>query len=251
MICEEERQYVLSTGQSWTTLEKMRSSNEFYNEIVSKEEGVYAITTKPSFGIGQTAYLVKGKTFNILWDCITYIDGETIKSVRELGGIDTIALSHPHYYSSQVEWAEIFDAPIYIHEDDEKWVTRPSEKIIYWSGEVLKLSDDIFVYRLGGHFKGGAVMNWESGNKGKGILFTGDIIHIVADYGWVTFMYSYPNMIPLPANTVQEMAEKVNEINFDRIYGAFDKSINENAHESVQKSAERYIQALKGTLFRT
>lgn len=64
-------------------------------------------------------------------------------------------------------------------------------------------------------------------------------------------MYSYPNMIPLPANTVQEMAEKVNEINFDRIYGAFDKSINENAHESVQKSAERYIQALKGTLFRT
>ncbi len=33
----------------------------------------------------------------------------------------------------------------------------------------------------------------------KGILLTGDIIQVVADERWVSFMYSYPNLIPLPA----------------------------------------------------
>lgn len=251
IICEDERQYVSPKGHTWTTLDALQSSNEYTNKIENKEEGVYSITTKPAFAIGQTAYLVQGNNFNMLWDCITYIDDKTIKTINELGGIDAIALSHPHYYSSQVEWAETFDAPIYIHEDDKKWVTRPSEKIIYWSGDVLKLSDEFYLYRLGGHFKGGAVLNWTNGNNEKGILFSGDIIHSVAADGWVTFMYSYPNMIPLPAHTVQEMARKVEKIKFDRIYVAFNNSIKENAKEIVRKSAKRYVQAIEGELFDT
>lgn len=67
----------------------------------------------------------------------------------------------------------------------------------------------------------------------------------------LTFMYSYPNMIPLPARTVQEMARKVEQIKFDRIYVAFNNSINDNAKEIVRKSAKRYVQAIEGELFDT
>ncbi len=186
-----------------------------------------------------------------MWDCITYLDPQTIQQITELGGIQAIALSHPHYYSTQVEWAEIFDVPIFIHEDDKEWVMRPSEKIIFWSGESLELHKGIVLHRLGGHFKGGAVLEWQEGNNQKGVLLTGDIIQVVADRQWVSFMYSYPNLIPLPASKVHDIAETVKELKFDRIYNAFHRVVKENANLAVQKSAERYIQALNGTLFTT
>jgi hypothetical protein len=251
IICNEERQYVKASGQAWTTLHEMRASGEYSNQWEKEELGLHSITTLPSFGIGQTAYLVQVNSVNLLWDCITYLDEETIARVKELGGLHAIALSHPHYYSTQVEWAEVFDVPIYIHEDDKQWVTRSSDKIVFWSGESLPLANDLTMYRLGGHFKGGAVLHWSQGNDGKGILLTGDIIQVVQDESWVSFMYSFPNLIPLPARKVQQMADVVSGVKFDRLYNAFHRIVRENASHAVQASAERYIKALEGTLFDT
>lgn len=251
MICEEERQYVNPNGQDWTTLEKLIESQQYKNNILLEEKNLYSITTAPSFGIGQTAYLIKGNDFNVLWDCITYLDEKTIEEIHQMGGINAIALSHPHYYSAQIEWARAFDVPIYIHEDDQEWIVNPSDHIILWSGEKLVLHEGMTIYRLGGHFKGGAVLHWEDGNEGNGVLLTGDIIQVVADRMWVSFMYSYPNLIPLPAKTVREMAEKVKPLSFNRIYNAFHKIVKEDANQSVQLSANRYIRAVQGELFQT
>ncbi|MDQ0484546.1 MBL fold metallo-hydrolase [Guptibacillus hwajinpoensis] len=250
-ICREERQYVNPEGQEWTTLEKMQEGKQFQNQVIEEERGLYSITTAPSFGIGQTAYIVQQGGFNLMWDCISYLDSQTINRIMDLGGLHAIALSHPHYYSTQVEWAEAFNVPIYIHEDDQQWVMRNSEFIHFWSGETLELASGLTIYRLGGHFKGGAVLHSESGNDGRGLLLTGDIIQVVADQEWVSFMYSYPNLIPLPANKVKEMADKVKPLKFNGIYNAFHKKVVTQADRAVQKSAERYIKALKGQLFHT
>ncbi|WP_270180722.1 MBL fold metallo-hydrolase [Alkalihalobacillus sp. CinArs1] len=247
-ICKEERQYVNPNGQEWTTLEAMRNS-EYHNKITYEKPGLFSITTVPSFAIGQTAYLIQENGRNILWDCISYLDQETIDEINELGGIDAIALSHPHYYSSQVEWAEAFDVPIYIHEDDQQWVMRESERIIYWSGEELELTPTVKVHRLGGHFRGGAVLHWTG--KDGGTLLTGDIIQVVADQEWVSFMYSYPNLIPLPGAKVREMAERVRSLAFKQIFNAFHKRVENDADRAVQRSADRYIMALQGELFDT
>jgi len=251
LICNEERQYVNPLGQSWTTLEAMQQGNSFKNEILQEEENLYSITTNPEFAIGQTAFLIQNQGFNMLWDCITYLDEKTIEKIDNLGGIQAIALSHPHYYSTQVEWAETFNAPIYIHEDDKEWIVRQSDKIKFWSGESLELTNGITLYRLGGHFKGGAVLHWKNRDNNKGILFTGDIMQVAADRQWVSFMYSYPNFIPLPASKVREMADKVKDLSFNRIYNAFNRVVMENAEQAVQKSADRYIKAIEGTLFNT
>ncbi|WP_257348689.1 MBL fold metallo-hydrolase [Pseudalkalibacillus decolorationis] len=250
-ICKEERQYVNPLGQDWTTLEVMQANSDFKNEIIQEEENLFSITTTPSFGIGQTAYLIRENGSNVLWDCITYLDQETIRKINELGGIDAIALSHPHYYSAQVKWAETFDAPIYIHRDDQEWVMEPSDRIEFWSDEQLEFTRGLTLHRLGGHFKGGAVLHWPNGNSGRGILITGDIIQVVADSEWVSFMYSYPNQIPLPAKKVADIAARVKDLKFHRIYNAFHKTVKTNANEAVQRSAKRYISALQGTLFKT
>lgn len=250
-ICNEERQYVNPGGQSWTTLDKMIEEGNWINTIHAEEEGLYSLHTTPDFAIAQTAYLVKAEGFNLLWDCVSYLDPATIVDIKALGGINAIALSHPHYYSTQVEWAEAFDAKIYIHEDDRRWVPRESERIVFWSGRALELQKDLVIHRIGGHFKGAAIAEWRKGANGKGVVLAGDIIRVVADRKWVTFMYSYPNFIPLPSKKVQAIAKHMASMHFNRIYDAFHRIIPDSADQAVQASAKRYIAALHGDLFDT
>ena len=56
----------------------------------------------PAFGIGQRALLVRTREGNILWDCVSLIDSDTVALIKALGGIYAIAISHPHYYTSMV-----------------------------------------------------------------------------------------------------------------------------------------------------
>jgi hypothetical protein len=97
-ICLDERQYVGSDGQQWTTLDAMRRG-DWKNVIREQEPNLIGIGTEPKFAIGERALLVRAPGGNILWDCISFLDAATIEAVRKLGGISAIAISHPHYYS--------------------------------------------------------------------------------------------------------------------------------------------------------
>lgn len=246
-ICNDQRQYIGPNGQQWTTLAEMKAKS-FHNELKQYEPHIMGISTQPKFAIGQRALLIRTKGGNVLWDCLSLLDEETITAISELGGLKAIAISHPHYYSSHVEWAERFGAPVYLHEADRQWVMRPSKHVIFWQGETQQIADDITLIRLGGHFPGGTVLHWANGADGKGILMTGDIIQVVADHRWVSFMYSYPNLIPLPAYEVARIRDTINPYRYERLYGAFAPYIvQQDAHEAVVRSANRYISALEGT----
>jgi len=133
-----------------------------------------------------------------------------------------------------------------LHENDRQWVMRPSERIRFWSGDTHKLADGMTLIRLGGHFPGGTVLHWEEGADGKGALLSGDIIQVVSDRRWVSFMYSYPNLIPLPASEVQRIRDMIEPYQFERLYGAwFEREVKHDAHEAVMRSADRYIRALE------
>jgi len=242
-ICLDERQYVGIDGQEWTTMPELRRDHR--NRIEELEPGLVGIGTEPSFAIGQRALLVGG----LLWDCITLLDDATADAVERAGGIHTIAISHPHYYSAMVEWAERFDARILLHEADREWVARPSERIELWSGERRRISDELQLLRLGGHFEGGTVCLWSEGADGKGALLAGDIVQVVSDRDWVSFMYSYPNLIPLPAEEIERMRAILETLELDRVYGAWwDRVVSEGAKAKVLRSAERYLAALAGTV---
>ena len=62
-------------------------------------------------------------------------------------------------------------------------------------------------------------------------------------------MYSYPNLIPLPAREVQRMRDRIEPLRFERLYGAwFERIVTHDAHEAVLRSADRYIRALQNVL---
>jgi hypothetical protein len=247
-ICLDPRQYVGHNGQQWTTQAQMQAEG-FHNIFKEHEPGLIGIGTEPKFAIGQRALLVKTPGGNILWDCISLLDEQTAQEIERLGGIQAISISHPHYYTSMVDWAEHFDAPIYLHQLDRQWVMRSSERIQFWSGNQLKLIDDIIVVRLGGHFPGSTVLHWPAGTGGQGTLLTGDTISVAADRKWTSFMYSYPNLIPLPASEIRHIRDTVEPYRFERLYSAwFETIVESDARASVLRSADRYILALEGIL---
>ncbi|MEM9152819.1 MAG: hypothetical protein AAGB19_20520 [Cyanobacteria bacterium P01_F01_bin.3] len=92
---------------------------------------------------------------------------------------------------------------------------RPDPSIEFWQGETLSLNEDVTLIKAGGHFDGGTVCHWASGTGGLGTLLTGDVIQVVADKRWVSFMYSYPNYIPLSAAKVQHILATVAPYKFD------------------------------------
>ncbi len=240
-ICEDERQYVGWEGQRWTTLEELRRTHR--NEI-RDDFGLTGIGTEPSFAIGQRALLVRGSGGNLLWDCVTLLDSETVRRVRELGGLRAIAISHPHYYAAMVEWARAFDCPIHLHSADREWVQRPDERIVFWNGETLELAPGLTLVRLGGHFAGATVCHWADGAA----LLSGDVVQVVQDRRFVSFMYSYPNLVPLPAREVRRMVAALEPYSFDRVYGAWwGRVVESDGKGAVRRSAERYLRALAAT----
>lgn len=239
-ICLDERQYVGHGGQRWTTPIDLRTAHGA--RVESVEPGLLGIGIEPSFAIGQRALLVDG----LLWDCISLLDDEIEAAVRAAGGIDTIAISHPHYYTTMVDWAERFDARVLLHEADREWIMRPSDRIELWSGDELELSDSLRLLCLGGHFPGGTVCLWTAGADGAGVLLSGDIVQVVPDTDWASFMRSYPNLIPLPAREVARIRERVAELEFERVIGAWwGRVMDGDARAKVLRSADRYISALQ------
>ena len=117
-ICDDERQFVRHTGQEWTTLKGLQADH--HNRFAEEAAGLLGIGTEPEFAIGQRALLLQSPGGNLLWDCISLLDNETIAEVNARGGIRAIAISHPHFYSSMIEWAECFDARIYLHSADSE-----------------------------------------------------------------------------------------------------------------------------------
>lgn len=245
-ICDDERQYIGAKGQQWTTLAELQQTH--HNTLREHEPGLTGIGAEPRFAIGQRALLLQTPAGNLLWDCISLIDEATIAAVQALGGIAAIAISHPHYYSSMVEWSHAFDnAPVYLHAADQEHVMRPDPAIHFWEGETLSLLDSLTLIRCGGHFEGGTVAHWPQGAQGQGVLLSGDIIQVVQDRRFVSFMRSYPNLIPLPARAVEHVVQAVEPYAYERIYGAWwDTIVANNAKNAVHKSAERYIRAISG-----
>ena len=243
-ICEDERQYVGWNGQRWTTLDRLRE--ELRADIRREEQSLLGIGTEPSFAIGQRALLIQDAGGNVLWDCTALLDDEIVGAVERLGGLSAIAISHPHYYTTMVEWSRAFDAPVYLHQADARWVMRPDPAIVPWDGEQHVLQPGLTLLRLGGHFAGGTVLHWHAAQGGRGALLSGDIVQVVQDREWVSFMRSYPNLIPLPGREVERMVRALEPYEFERVYGAwYGRVVARDGKRAIERSARRYIEALE------
>src|SRR5436309_7442038 len=165
-ICLDERRIVPPGVHSWTDLDAL--ARRHFNCYQQHASGLIGVGTVPKFSIGQRALIVRAPEGNILWDCIPFIDAATVEIVKGLGGLAGIAISHPHYYATMVEWSRAFGGvPIHLHAADRQWIMRPEPAIKLWEGDTLPLAREMTLIRCGGHFAGGTVLPWAAGGDGR------------------------------------------------------------------------------------
>ncbi|KAL4943686.1 hypothetical protein BDV06DRAFT_221039 [Aspergillus oleicola] len=299
-ICDDPRQFVPPTGQEWTTLRTLRTSSENYKNIFTPDpihgEKLISIHTEPRLAIGQRAYLCRtntntnsnsqdgkvSKPFNVLWDCIAYIDEDTITEITDLGGIQAIVISHPHYYTTQLLWAQLFDCPVYLSSEDEEWVVfhesdyptrsqsqsqgQKNQKQIFFNSPSLSFTPqknyendtvtdtggaDIIAIKTAGHFPGSTVLLWRSL---KTLLIADTIAVVPSGRYWVdrpegtvsfTFMWSYPNMIPLSADDVHGIWNAVKHTDFEITRGAFlGMNTDTDSKKRMLDSAQIFVKSM-------
>ncbi|RFU74686.1 hypothetical protein TARUN_7556 [Trichoderma arundinaceum] len=243
-VCDDPRQYVPPSGQSFTTMADARATghrNEF--KTYEHDERLISFHTVPRFGIGQRAILIRTPEGNVLWDCISYIDDETIAKVNELGGLKAIVISHPHFYSTHIQWARIFQCSVYTASEDLRWTTTPSAH----RKPLTEIDTDILpgvkAIKLGGHFPGSLVLLFD------GRLFTADTLMTTpAGIGkWdvdalgakrekppglnsYSFLWSIPNYIPLSADEIHRMWGILKKYDFRATHSVFDGWDIEDEH---------------------
>jgi glyoxylase-like metal-dependent hydrolase (beta-lactamase superfamily II) len=232
-ICADDRQYVPPGGQRWTELGALHERGHRLS-LHEVEPGLHRLSVQPKVGIGQYGYLVVTPDGNVLWDAPAYLDDDAVAAVRAHGPVAAVTTSHPHFYGLMAEWGARLDAPVLVAEADRGWIPRPDPRIVLWSDR-RDVLPGVRLVQCGGHFPGSAVVQVDHGG-----LLTGDTIQVVPHAGWVSFAYSFPNHLPLPAREVRRLADLVGTLEFDRIHAAFG-AIQAGGRQALSESAARYI----------
>jgi hypothetical protein len=243
-VCEDERQYVGWQGQRWTTHEELAKR---FSLRIEQDDGLLALAVAGEFAIPQRALLLPTDAGNILWECLSVVTPEAVAALKERGGVDMIAISHPHFYSSMVEWSDALGGvPILLHEADRQWVMRPAPQLEFWRGDSKRLSAAVTLIRCGGHFEGSTALHWCNGPTPAGALFPGDALQVASDRRHVGFLYSYPNYIPMKARDVRAMRERLVPCEFEQVFGfSWGRNITSGGRAAVDASFDRFFHAIE------
>ena len=77
------------------------------------------------------------------------------------------------------------------------------------------------------------------------MLCSSDICTVTMDRKFLSFMHSYPNLIPLSAKQVTGVAAALEPFRFETIYGHyFDRVIPAGGKQVLTISVERYLKAI-------
>lgn len=184
---------------------------------------------------------------NILWDCITLLDDDTVERIRALGGLAAIVISHPHFYTAHAEWAAAFGCPVFLAAEDRKWVALEIPLHVFLGNskmdQIMRRSHEIIIegvrsgfiaVKLGGHFPGSMV-----GHFNGRLLISDTLLTTPAGLGgWeadaagiarsrppgintFAFMWSGPNSIPLSVEDISRIWEVLKRYEFKSTHGAF------------------------------
>jgi glyoxylase-like metal-dependent hydrolase (beta-lactamase superfamily II) len=244
-ICADERQPRLPAATTWIAPDALAARHRI--ALVQEEADLWSLSTAPRLGIGQRCFLVRTAAGNVLWDCPSLLGDDTLAHIQALGGIAAIALSHPHFYGASARWSEAFGGvPVLVHDADRAWAARLAGAREPWSGERREVVPGVTLAHCGGHFAGSCVLHWQAGAGGTGVLCGSDTIHVCAEGTAVSFLYSYPNLVPLDAAAVEQIAERALAYPFTRLYGAFGEVVGAGAAAVVERSARRYVGVVRG-----
>ena len=243
VICTDDRQYVEWSGQRWITHDELAGDHTVRIEL---DGDLLGVGVAPAFAIPQRALHLQTDAGNILWDCTSLVTPAAVAALADRGGVDLIAISHPHFYSSMVEWSDALGGvPILLHAADRDWVQRTSPNVQHWSGDVHRLSATVALHHLPGHFPGSSALHWSAAPGGRRALLAGDSVHVAQNRQHVSFVHSVPNHLPMHRDAVDGIRRRLHGLEIDDIYGfTWGLNIIGDGRAALDRSFERFFAAI-------
>ena len=178
-ICEDERQFVSSGGQAWTTRQKLAGGHvNTWRQLETSRSKFTPVHISASVSARYCCRQIKATCCGTVLPCWT---NSTEALIRGLGGLRAIAISHPHYYTCMQDWARRFDCPVHLHAADSEWIMRPDPGLRHWHGETLDIVQGVTLIRTRRPLPGGTVLHWADAAEGRGAILSGDIVQVAAD----------------------------------------------------------------------
>jgi glyoxylase-like metal-dependent hydrolase (beta-lactamase superfamily II)/ferredoxin len=116
---------------------------------------------------GASSYLIVRPQGNVLIDSPRFA-APLVKRIENLGGIDSMFLTHRDDVADHDKWASHFGAERILHRDDVTRSTSGVERVLT-GREAIKLDDDLVAIPTPGHTRGHAVLLYRDE-----FLFSGD-----------------------------------------------------------------------------
>ncbi|MFD4366816.1 hydrolase [Rhodococcus sp. NPDC058521] len=247
VICVDQRQFVPASGQRWMRLDDP-ALNDRRLTVDEVAPDLYSLQLTPTLGIGQRALFVRTRDGNVLWEPPGFVGESLVRWLEANGGIRAIASSHPHLVGASVSLSHLMgNVPVLFNGADYRWITRPDPVVELWSDR-HGVVEGVELVQCGGHFPGSSVLLVAPGDR-PGAILTGDTVMVGADRRSVSFMRSYPNLIPLSPRLVRGIADTLESLPFESIHGGFPgQDVMASGAHVVRYSADRYIGWITDTI---
>lgn len=144
-------------------------------------------------------------------------------------------ISHPHFYTSWVDWSSTFGCPVFVAAEDKEWLNRqptPEANLQFLTSKRTSIVPGVNAIVCGGHFPGSTVLHTAPPNTKVPSLFHADTIHTVPSAGnpepgrpgvlSYTFMWAIPNMIPMHPDQIHRIWQSLKRLNIQTTYGVSD-----------------------------
>ena len=185
--------------------------------------GIWEFWSTPRFGLDSHGWLLLepgSACGNVAFEAAPYYDEDGLRAIEELGGIGTLAASHPHGYGALWQLQARFSPDLLIQKDDLQWtkafrVTHP------WD-ERHEIRPGLVLHHTGGHYEGHAILH----DAARGAVFVGDALKLDLDAeGRVAALSchkAYHKQIPLSPDEARRYRAVFETLEFDTVFTPFE-----------------------------
>ena len=162
-VCEDDRQYVTWTGQTWPSIEQMAKRQ---NLVWREDFGILGIAPSPIRHRAAGAAGARGRWRPDVGLHLALVTRPPSASPGLAGGGDRRLASALLQLGGRLERGVRRRAGLPARRRPA-CVTRP-DRLEPWTGDNHRFPGDLLLFRTGGHFAGGTIMHWRRGSGRAG-----------------------------------------------------------------------------------
>jgi len=223
LICSDVRNALPPDG--WDFADASRVARTVRTRWKEVTPGIWGFWCEPRYGLAGTGWLIRRDDGNVAFEGAPFYHDDALEQLERLGGIKTLAASHPHGYGALWQLQERFGPELVIHREDVRYtkafrVTLPAD-------DRHELAPGLTMHHVGGHYEGQSVLHDEA----HAALFVGDSLKF-DDFDASGSVHAlschkgYHYHIPLSRDELRKYRRVYQDLPFDRAFTPFEYAPN-------------------------